>query len=127
MAPSLQKNTYSVDVQFELAKLRQSNQALHQMMNELLPLFPTSQTQSHESEHSNYCHDDFSNDDHSASSSSIPKPTIILQWPMDYFFSNIFENGEKCSKEDNIIDWNSLPIYDEYLDEDCELFMGRQM
>jgi hypothetical protein len=44
-----------------------------------------------------------------------------------FFFSNIFENGEKCSKEDNIIDWNSLPIYDEYLDEDCELFMGRQM
>ena len=127
MAPSLRKNTHSVDVQFELAKLRQSNQALHQMMNELFHLFPTSWTQSHESEHSNYCHDDFSNDDHSTSSSSIPKPTIILQWPMDYFVSNIFENGEECSKEDNITDWNSLPIYDEYLDEDCELFMGRQI
>lgn len=23
--------------------------------------------------------------------------------------------------------WNSLPIYDEYLDEDCELFIGRQI
>ena len=45
---------------------------------------------------------------------------------MDYFVSNIFENGEECSKEDNITDWNSPPIYDEYLDENCELFMGRQ-
>jgi hypothetical protein len=34
---------------------------------------------------------------------------------------------EEYSKEDNITDWNSPPIYDEYLDEDCELFMGRQI
>jgi hypothetical protein len=99
MAPSLRKNTYSVDVQFELTKLRQSNQALHQMMNELLPLFPTSQTQSHESEHSNYRHDDFSNDDHSASSSSIPKPTIILQWPMDFFFQTFLKMGKSALKK----------------------------
>jgi hypothetical protein len=90
-------------------------------MNELLHRSLASQTQSHESEHSNYRHDDFGNDDHPTSSSSIPKPTIILQWPMDYFVSNIFENGEECSKEDNITDWNSPPIYDEYLDGDCEL------
>jgi hypothetical protein len=37
------------------------------------------------------------------------------------------ENGEECSKEDNITDWNSPPIYDEYLDEDCELFMRRKI
>ena len=78
MAPSRQKNTHSVDVQSELAQLRQSNQALHQMMNELLHRFPASRTQSHESEHSNYYHDDFSNDDRSTSSSYIPKPTILL-------------------------------------------------
>ena len=71
-------------------------------MNELLHRFLASQTQSHVSEHSNYRHEDFGNDDRSTSSSSIPNPTIILQWPTDYFVSNIFENGEECCKEDNI-------------------------
>uniref|UniRef100_A0A2N9GS88 Uncharacterized protein n=1 Tax=Fagus sylvatica TaxID=28930 RepID=A0A2N9GS88_FAGSY len=96
MAPSRRKNTHSVDVQSEFAELTQSNQALHQMMNELLHHLPASRTQSNGSEHSNYCHDDFGNDDRSTSSSSIPKPTIIPQWPMGYFVSNVFENGEEC-------------------------------
>ena len=33
---------------------------------------------------------------------------------MDYCIPNIFEDSEKCSKED-IADWNSSPIYDKYL------------
>jgi hypothetical protein len=41
------------------------------------------------------------------------------------FCFKLFENGEQCSKEDNITDWNSPPIYDKYLDEDCELFLRR--
>uniref|UniRef100_A0A2N9G1E0 Reverse transcriptase domain-containing protein n=1 Tax=Fagus sylvatica TaxID=28930 RepID=A0A2N9G1E0_FAGSY len=83
MSPSRRKNTHSVDVQFELAELRQSNQALHQMMKELLQRLPTSRSQSHGSEHSNYHHDDFGNVDRSTSSSSTLEPAVVAQWSMD--------------------------------------------
>uniref|UniRef100_A0A2N9HAC1 RNA-directed DNA polymerase n=1 Tax=Fagus sylvatica TaxID=28930 RepID=A0A2N9HAC1_FAGSY len=63
MAPSRRKNTHSVDVQSELAELRQSNQALHQMMNELLQRLPASRTQSH--------------------GNSTPEPAVVAQWSMD--------------------------------------------
>lgn len=46
---------------------------------------------------------------------------------MDCFVWNIFEDGEECSKEDITIDRNSSPFYDKYLDEDCELYMSRQV
>lgn len=46
---------------------------------------------------------------------------------MDCFVRNIFEDGEECSKEEITIDRNSSPFYDKYLDEDCELYMSRQV
>ena len=39
---------------------------------------------------------------------------------MDYCIPNIFEDSEKCSKED-IADWNSSPIYDKVPNEDYKL------
>ncbi len=53
------------------------------------------------------------------------KKTIPCLWIV--LFQTFFLNGEECPKEDNIIDWNSTPIYDEYPDEDCELDMGRKI
>ena len=44
--------------------------------------------------------------------------TIVML--MDYCIPNIFEDSEKCSKED-IADWNSSPIYDKYPNEDYKL------
>ena len=73
-----------------------------------------------------YKNDD-SNDDRSTYSSAVPKSTIVSQWSMNCFLWNIFEDGEECSKEDTTIDRNSSPFYDKYLDEDCELYMSRQV
>ena len=46
---------------------------------------------------------------------------------MDSFVSNIFIDGKEFYKEDTIINWNSPPIFDEYLDENCELCMSSQV
>ena len=46
---------------------------------------------------------------------------------IDYFVSNIFIDGKEFYKEDIIINWNSPPIFDKYLDENCELCMSSQV
>lgn len=46
MARRWWRNTDSVDVESELAELRQSNQALQQMMNEIIHRIPASPNQS---------------------------------------------------------------------------------
>jgi hypothetical protein len=46
MARRWRRNTDSVDVESELAELRQSNQALQQMMNEIIHRIPASPNQS---------------------------------------------------------------------------------
>nr|POE59778.1 hypothetical protein CFP56_69604 [Quercus suber] len=82
MPPRRRRNTNSGDVQSELAELRQSNQALHQMMNEILHCLPTSLTREG-SDHTTYHQDDFGHDDHSTTSSSVPEPAAAAQWSMD--------------------------------------------
>jgi len=60
------------------------------------------------------CKEVDSNDEHS---NSISEPTIENPWPMDCSLSNIFEDINECSREDAMVDWCSVPIFDEYHDE----------
>ena len=128
MASRHLRNTNSVDIQYELIELRQSYEVLCQKMNKILNQIPTSPIQSHRSRQAKFCKEYDSNDYHSTSLGSTSETTIMRPSSMDsFFFSNIFIDGKECSKEDTIVDWNSPPIFDNYLVENCELCNSKVM
>ncbi|GMP33539.1 hypothetical protein CsSME_00006817 [Camellia sinensis var. sinensis] len=87
MPPRRQQNNHNInngDVHAELNELRQSNQALQEMINELLQQIPTlgNQSQSEGTRRFGY-HDDLDFDEHSTTSSAILEPALVNPWPMD--------------------------------------------
>ena len=72
--------------------MRQSNQALHQMMNEILHRLLTSPTREG-SDRTTYHQDEFCHNDHSTTSSSVPKPAAMAQWFMD-LLARALENSD---------------------------------
>nr|POE70574.1 hypothetical protein CFP56_23013 [Quercus suber] len=82
-------------------------------MNEILHHLPTSPTREG-SDCITYHQDDFGHNNHSTTSSSVPKPAVMAQWSMDCL-ARALENSDQ-SIQVNVKDFEGKLNADEYCD-----------
>ncbi|KAF7142833.1 hypothetical protein RHSIM_Rhsim05G0097500 [Rhododendron simsii] len=97
MPPRRQRNVEDVTLRDQIVELRQSNQALQQMMNELLQRIPvTNQSTVHSEGSGRTIFNNEEEDDHSTSSTSntVAEPAFVNPWSMDRL-ARALENSDR--------------------------------
>ncbi|KAG5514363.1 hypothetical protein RHGRI_035689 [Rhododendron griersonianum] len=116
MPPRRQRNVQDLTLCDQIAELRQSNQALQQMMNELLQQIPVTNQSTVQSEGSGRTiFDNEEEDDHSTSSTNtIAEPAFINPWSMDQL-ARVLECSDR-SIQVHVPDFEGKLNADEYCD-----------
>ncbi|KAF7134736.1 hypothetical protein RHSIM_Rhsim08G0083200 [Rhododendron simsii] len=117
MPPRRQRNVEDVTLRDQIAELRQSNQALQQMMNELLQRIPVTKQSTFQSEGSGRTiFNNEEEDDHSTSSTSITvaEPAFVNPWSMDRL-ARALENSDR-SIQVHVPDFDGKLNANEYCD-----------
>ncbi|KAG5564817.1 hypothetical protein RHGRI_000871 [Rhododendron griersonianum] len=115
MPPRRQQNVQDLTLRDQIAEFCQSNQALQQMMNELLQRIPVSRQSTDQSEGSGRTIFDNEEDDvHSTSSSSVAEPAFINPWSMDQL-ARVLESSDR-SIQVHVPDFEGKLNADEYCD-----------
>ncbi|KAF7142775.1 hypothetical protein RHSIM_Rhsim05G0211200 [Rhododendron simsii] len=104
MPPRRQRNVEDVTLRDQIAELRQSNQALQQMMNELLQRIPvTNQSTVHSEGSGRTIFNNEEEDDHSTSSTSntVAKPAFVNPWSMGRL-ARALENSDRSIQPESL-------------------------